>query len=235
MSDLRQNDQQFQPGQLGLKHLLGVMAVVSVVAALSAARLRDLPPARAGLVVVHWLLVAMIAGAFYGFTSLRRRRERIAAGTAMLRVLGRPITESRRRVISWLLLGAVVFDGVIMSVFVLPADLLPALLARTPTTIILLLVNQGLLWRYCLDHWLTNVYTVEFCQYGILTYGKYFPWQAVTRVVWSPVQPTNLVIGCGGTIHEVTIDPAAHAMVREFLARDAALKTNGQLGATEIR
>jgi hypothetical protein len=223
MSDPQSDNQQFQPGQLGLKHLLGVMATVSVVAALSAARLRTLPAMRAGEVVVHWLLVALVAGAFYYSTSLRRRRERLAAGPLILRVAGRPMTEARRQVISWLLVCAVVVDGVVMSVVVLPTGILLELV-DSPFVLLWMLCAQGLLWRYCLDHWLTNVYSVEFCENGVLTYGKYFPWQNTTRIVWSPAQPANLVIGSGGYIHEVTIEPAARAAVSELLASRAAAK-----------
>jgi hypothetical protein len=180
------------------------------------------------VVIVHWLLVALLAGGFYCVTSLRRRRERIAAGPLLLRVSGRPMSQSRRQVISWLLLCAVVLDGVVMSAFVLPAAaaaFLPPFLDRPFAflgTPIYVLIGQGLLWRYCLDHWLTNVYSVEFCENGVLTYGKYFPWQNATRIVWSPAQPANLVIAAGGYVHEVTIEPAAHAAVSELLASRAA-------------
>ncbi len=219
MSDAKHDSERFQPGQLGLAHLLGVMAVVSVVAALSAARLRTLPPMRAGEVVIHWVLVAAIAAAFYGFKSLRRRRERQAAGQVLLRVSARPMSDSRRKLISWLLLAAVVADGVLMSVFVLPEGFLTlGRLGGFNLNMLYVLVGQGLLWRFTLDHWLTNIYSVEFCEHGIVTYGQFFPWPAVTRVAWSPARPNNLVIGANRTIHELTIDPAAREAVSEFLA-----------------
>ena len=226
MSHQSPTDQQFQPGQLGLRHILGVMGAVSVVAALSAASLREMPPLRAGIVVVHWLLVALVAAGMYGITSLRRRRERIQAGSVLLSVFGRPLTAQRRRVVAWLLLSAVVLDGVVMSVFVLPSDVMVELI-HSPS-VIYLVFGQGLLWRYCLDHWVTNVYVVEFCEGGILTYGKFFRWRNITRLVWSPVQPTDLVIACDGFFHQIKIEPTAHAKVDEYLTTSPAVQKLGQ-------
>src|SRR5262245_2428020 len=115
MNQPEDNDN-FQPGQLGVRHLLGAMAVVCVVAGLSASQLRTMPPWRSAAVAGHWLIVAAIAGTIYCRYSFLRRRNRQAAGELLLRVLRRPISEGQRGLITLLLTGAVVADGVVISV-----------------------------------------------------------------------------------------------------------------------
>jgi len=119
--------------------------------------------------------------------------------------------------ISWLLTAAVVGDGVFMSAFVLPGRGLIGLWNASPYHFLWLIIGQGILWGFCLTHWLTNVYWIEFCQYGLLTHSKYFPWQTVTRIGWSPSNPCNLVVLHQGHFAEVTVDPAAHDSVNQML------------------
>lgn len=211
------NSQVFEPGQLGIRHLLGAMLVVSLITALSAAQLRALPAVRAWEVAGHWALVLVIGGGFFYLWSFRRRRNRAAAGPALLRVLCVPMSEGKRKVVSWLLTAAVIADGVIMSAFVLPGSGLLGLWNTSPANLYLLIFGQGILWGFCLIHWLTNVYWIEFCENGLLTHSKYFPWRTVTRIGWSPTKTGNLVVLHGGLFAEMSIDPAARESVSRML------------------
>jgi hypothetical protein len=71
-------------------------------------------------VAAHWLIVAVVAVVIHYRGALSRKRNRSQAGELWLRVLRRPVTEGKRRVIAWLLTAGVVLDGVLISVFVLP-------------------------------------------------------------------------------------------------------------------
>jgi hypothetical protein len=209
--------QSFQPGQLGIRHLLGAMVVISLIAGLSASQLRSLPTLRAWEVAGHWALVWGIGGGIFYFQSLRRRRNRTEAGPTLLSVLCVPMSDGQRKLISWLLTAAVVADGVIMSAIVLPWRGLLDLWNISPTNLLWLIIGQGLLWGFCLTHWLTNVYWIEFCENGLLTHSKYYPWRTVTRIGWSPTKTGNLVVLHRGLFAEVTIDPAAHDAVSGML------------------
>jgi hypothetical protein len=78
-------------------------------------------------------------------------------------------------------------------------------------------VSEGMLWGLCLNHWLTNVYWVEFREQGILTHARFIPWRTITHISWSPATHQNLVILHDGRSHALSIDPAAHEAVSELL------------------
>jgi hypothetical protein len=117
-SGARAADEAFQPGQLGVRHLLGAMTVAAVILGISAARLRTLTAVEAAQVAIHWAVVLSVAGGMFAFGSMRRR-ERAAAGELLLRVLSKPVTERQRRAIRWLLTMLVIIDGIFIS-FVVP-------------------------------------------------------------------------------------------------------------------
>jgi hypothetical protein len=198
-------DEGFEPGQLGIRHLLGAMTVAAIVLGLSAARLRSLSRADALQVGLHWLIVLGVAGGMFVGQSLARRRNRLAAGELLLRVLTRPMTEERRRIIRWLLTVGVVADGLYIS-----------LLAHDAASFA---VYECMLWSSCLHHWLANVYWVEFREHGLLLHTAFWPWQKMTRIGWSPAQWNHLVCLSAGYHKEVPIDPASRAEVNQLLAK----------------
>jgi hypothetical protein len=231
---LRENEELFQPGQLGVRHLLGVMTVAAIVLGASAVRLRTLRPWEVGAVAAHWTIVLSIAGGTFYYTSWRRRRDRAAAGQLLLRVLCKPMTERRRTFIKWLLTALVVIDGIFISLVVYPGATAPKLSnAGVPTVDVLgailqgampqVAVWEGALWGWCLAHWLTNIYWVEFRQHGILMYAGYFPWKGMSHLGWSTIHPERLVFLQGGHVREVAINPASHAAVDEVLKGRMAL------------
>src|SRR5262245_29150136 len=105
----------FQPGQLGIRHLLGLLTVAALILGVSAARLRSMGALEAGLVAIHWAIVLAIAGVSFVFSVVRRRSNQKAAGELFLRVLCKPMTERRRAIIRWSLTAFVVLDGVFIS------------------------------------------------------------------------------------------------------------------------
>ena len=235
-------DEAFQPGQLGMRHLLGAMTVAAVILGVSAARLRTMTAAEAAQVGIHWAIVLSITGVVFVFASRRRRRQRAAAGELVLRVLSKPMTERRRLAIRWLLTMLVILDGIFISLAVIP-DGPTSRLVRTVGLVgifwgflrsirLQMLIGEGMLWGACVNHWLTNVYWVEFREQGILTHARFIPWQSVTRIGWSPVHLQNLVILHGGRCEELSIDPASREVVDDLLTnldppRYAAKKGDG--------
>jgi hypothetical protein len=198
-----QDDSRFRPGQLGLKHLLAVLAIASVVMAFAGAQLRTAPLWRTGEFFLHWLAVGGLAAGIYYTSGLNRRQNRAAAGELVL-------------VISWALLAAAVGSAILMSVVVLPRGILQ-LFASRPTMFAWIVVGQSFLWSACLDHWLRNIYWVEFRERGILLNDQFVPWSEIKRITWSPTKNGNLVVSRGGFVHELPIDPAAHDEVDALL------------------
>jgi hypothetical protein len=178
----------FQPGQLGTRHLLGVMTVAAIILGISAARLRTLTALEIGLVAAHWAIVLSIAGVTFYVTSRRRRRDQTAAGGLLLCALCRPMSERRRATIKWVLTALVIIDGIFISLVVYPGLTPPKLSQRGLTTAGIMAAAlrgampqialwEGGLWGWCLSHWLTNVYRVEFREHGILMYSGFCPYR----------------------------------------------------------
>jgi hypothetical protein len=212
-------DAAFQPGQVGIRHLLGVMTGAAIVVGVSAARLRTMTTVEAGQVAIHWLYVLAVAGGGYGGQVFWQRRVQRASGHIWLRVLQKPVTESRRRFIRWLLTAAVVLDGIFISLAVAPGRTLGEALKSTYilTLLIQLPMMEGWLWLACIRHWLTNPYWVEFREHGILTRVGFFPWKSMSRIGWSSVLPHNLAFVCRRTLVGLPIDPASHQAVDKVL------------------
>ena len=173
------DDSRFHPGQLGLKHLLTVLAIVSIVMAFAGAQLRNQPPRRIAEFFGHWLLVAAVTVIWFYVQSLARRRNRLAAGELILRVTRVPMTETRPKVVAWAVLVGAVGSAIFMSVVALPGGFVEHFV-RSPGSFVWIIIGQGALWRMCLDHWLANVHWVEFREHGILIYDAYFPWSKIT-------------------------------------------------------
>jgi len=223
-------DESFQPGQLGTRHLLGIITVAAIILGVSSARLRMMTRLDVGLVALHWAIVLALAGIPFSFGCWRRRRDRAAAGELLLRVLCKPMTETRRTITKWLLTGLVVLDGVFISAVVYPALDAP----KNPTGGLTSLsvvnavfrgvmpqtaVTEGMIWGLCMNHWLTNIYWVEFRTGGILTYAGYYPWHAMSRIGWSPVYPNRLSLVLQGRLMHITTDPASHDAVNQLLEK----------------
>jgi hypothetical protein len=226
-----QPDEPFQPGQVGVRHLLGGMTVAGVVLAVSAARLRSLGPLQAGQVAAHWALLAVVAGGTFYFHSRRRRRNRAAAGELWLRVLRRPVTTTGRTVIALLLTACVVLDGIFVSLAAVPAKNFGELFLRigpSMNSLFYLLFAESLLWGACLNHWLSNVYWVEFRENGLLTHSRYLPWNSIHRIAWSPAHPQNLVIMHNRLVEEMPINPASHDAVSELLDKFVARRQSSE-------
>jgi hypothetical protein len=194
------------------------MGVACLVAGLSASQLRTLPLERSLIVAAHWILVALIAAAFYAYGAWRLRRDQRLAGEMLLRVLRRPFTAGRRVWIACGLTAAVVVDGVAMSVF------LPYVLSQQRDEAMNLagvavqaVVGQGLLWGACLNGWANNLYWLAFHEHGLLTKDRFYPWFSITSIHWSPqVSPRLLVYG---DYHlDMTIDPADQKDVSRVLS-----------------
>lgn len=208
----------YQPGQLGTQHLLGAMAVVCLVAGLSASSVRSLPPERGAVVAIHWAVVAAVAFAFYGRGAFKRRRDRRAAGELLLRVLRHPFTELRRQWLAWGLTAAVVIDGVVMSAFILPNvpfptfkdDMGPYALGFQAVMV------EGLLWGGCLDAWAGNIYWLGFHEHGLLTKDRFYPWKGIDRIAWDPAKSPQIAV-YGEFYLEMTLDPADHQAVTSVL------------------
>ena len=196
------------------------MAVVSLIAACSAAKLRTLPASLALEVVAHWALVAVIAlGVFYYRAWLRCRHAEMA-GPLLLRVRRIAIKGRKRLSVSLLLTGFVIVDGVFMSVIALPTGaFLKMLTTWPPYGFVLIMFGQGVLWSYCWEHWTADVYWVEFRQNGLRLFANYCPWRAMTRIGWSPAHPNRLVILYRGFFTELAIEPDAKNAVTDLLAR----------------
>jgi len=216
-------NESFQPGQLGVRHLLGTMVVVCVISGLSASQLRSMPLLKSAEVAGYWLLVAAIAGTIYYRGVVQRRSNRHAAGELLLRVLRKPISDGQRKSVAILLTAGVIASGVVMSV-VLPnfyRIFLTALKGKDPfhasfsavAAICWLFLGQGILWGACLDHWLTNVYWAEIRQNGLLTHGRYYPWADVEQIVWSPDKFGRLTVLTARYEQDMTIDPASRKAV----------------------
>jgi hypothetical protein len=210
------DDSRFRPGQLGLKHLLAVLAIVSIVMAFAGAQLRTQPPRRIAEFFGHWLLVAVVTVIWFYFQSLARQTNRLAAGELMLRVTRVPMTETRRKLVAWVVLVGAVGSAIFMSVVALPSGFVEHFVS-SPGSLFWIIIGQGALWRICLDHWLANVHWVEFREHGILVYDAYFPWSKITRIGWSPTKSGNLVFSCRNCMHELPIDPGAHDEVDALL------------------
>lgn len=209
-----------QPGQLGTRHLLGVMAAVCLVAGLSAASIRSLAPERAAVVGVHWLLVAAVAAAFFGRGAFKRRRDRRAAGEMLLRVLRQPFTEQRRKWVAWGLTAAVIIDAVVMSVSVLPNLQVPT---RTDDSFHFFafglqgVLIEGLMWGGCLDAWAGNVNWLGFHEHGLLTKDRFYPWPTISRIEWNPAKSPHFVV-YGDYYLDMTLGPADFQAVSGVLA-----------------
>jgi hypothetical protein len=214
-------EEPFRPGQIGIRHLLGAMTVAAVVVACCAARLRSLSPLQAIQVVGHWAIVAVIASIVVFRGSWKRRQHRAAAGDLLLRVARRPITGTGQTVVAFLLTTVVVLDGVLISFAVLPAPNVEFLwlILRNAYSLYWLFLGEGMLWGVCLNHWLADVYWLEFRKNGLLTHGAYFPWESVSRLGWSPAHPQNLVFLAGKRFHEMRMDPASRTAVSQMLDR----------------
>lgn len=211
----------FQPGQLGLRHLLGLLTVVAMVLGFSAARLRAMTTVEAGQVAIHWLYLLIVAGGGYLIQTIWRRRVTKPAGAVMLRVLQKPVTESRRRRIRWLLTVAVILDGIFISLAVGHGKTIGEAL-QTPgigTVLIQLPMMEGWLWLAWIHHWLSNPYWVEFREQGILVNRGFYPWDEISHLGWSSLRPRNLAFFCQGMIIDLPIDPASHAAVDELLEK----------------
>lgn len=131
------------------------------------------------------------------------------------------MTEDTRLVISWAVLAAAVGSAIFMSVVVLPQGILQ-MFATWPTIVAWIVIGQGFLWSTCLDHWLRNIYWVEFCEHGSLLNEQFVPWAEIKRIGWSPTKNGSLVVSRGGYMHELPIDPAAHDDVDALLTARAA-------------
>jgi hypothetical protein len=213
----------FQPGQVGIRHLLGLMSVVSIVFAVSAARIRTLQPLQVALVAWHWTVLFLIVGIIFYFTSRRRRRHLAAAGELLLPVYSRPLTARRQAIIKWVLTTLVILDGIFISLGLDPTmNIRQPQSAWTRTHWIAFLcshiipqhaISEGLLWGWCLHHWITNVFLVEIRQNGLLTYAGYFAWKNMSGLHWSTAHPGRLVFFCRRRVMEIPIDPASRFSV----------------------
>ncbi|MDX1944181.1 MAG: hypothetical protein SFU86_02140 [Pirellulaceae bacterium] len=209
----------FQPGQLALRHLLGAMTVVGIIAGLSAAQIRGADRQRAWEIALHWILVTGIAGGTFLWSGIALRRWRVAAGPLLLRCGSVPQSSQRRRNIAALLTSLVILDGVFMSAFALPAGAFSMAWSTAPHIAVLMLFGQGLLFANCWSHWVADVFWVEFRWQGIVLPREYLPWTGVSRAVWSPTFHHRLVVLHRGRYHELAIDPAAAAEVTAVLDR----------------
>jgi hypothetical protein len=216
-----QQEEALQPGQLGTRHFFGAMTVATIVLGVSAARMRTMSLLEAAQVALHWLIVLGIAGGGFALQSAWRRRIEKSAGVIWLRVLQKPVTESRRRIIRWLLTLAVVLDGIFISLVFSPGSRFKDLGNPSfPVGIqFQFLAIEGGLWWACLNHWVRNVYWVQFREQGILIDRGFLPWKSISRIAWSPVRPQNLVILHRGHFAELPIEPAAHQAVNSVLER----------------
>jgi hypothetical protein len=82
--------------------------------------------------------------------------------------------------------------------------------------------GQGALWAYCWDHWTQDVYSVEFCEHGVLTCEKLFLWSKISRIGWSPATPKHLTILAGGFHRALPIADEYRSQVDDFLHNRAA-------------
>jgi hypothetical protein len=184
---------EFQPGQVALRHLLGATAVASVIAAMAASSIRSQPTPRAIEVVVMWTIVAGIATVMFFSKAMQRRRQRLQAGRTLLRVSTVSLNPGQRTAVSWLLTLGVIVAAFFMS-FVWMAPRMFTSGNDDPALLLVLLGGQGALWAYCWDHWTQDVYSVEFCEHGVLTCEKLFLWSKISRIGWSPATPKHLAI-----------------------------------------
>ena len=190
--------------------------MAAVVLGLCSARLRSLPAAALIQVGFHWVVVLGTALVSFGMHALWRRRYHAAAGDVLLRVLSQPVTERSRRITRWLLTAAVAVDGVFISSAVVPVQTTKNALFFIPQ-FSQYFFYEGLLWAWCLHHWLANVYWVEFRERGLLTYTGYIPWASMTRISWSPAVANQLVVLERGFFRQLAIDPAARQEVDALL------------------
>ena len=119
-----------------------------------------------------------------------------------------------------LLTACVVLDGIFVSVAAVPARNFSELCLRVGpllSSLVYLAFAESLLWGACLNHWLSNVYWVEFRENGLLTHSRYLPWNSINRIGWAPAHPQNLVIMHSRLVEEMPIDPASHDAVNEVL------------------
>ncbi|HZN35016.1 MAG TPA: hypothetical protein VFB80_14405, partial [Pirellulaceae bacterium] len=150
--------------------------------------------------------VAGVAGAIGYRVALRRRRDRLRAGQLLLSVMRFPITGNRRKWTVWGLTAAVILDGVVMSVLVLPAaplfdsqDDFPPMLGFAVQVVLV----QAILWCACLDGWTYDV-ALGFHEHGLLTKERFYAWTTISRIQWT--SPQLAVYGEHSLI--VGIDPA---------------------------
>jgi hypothetical protein len=213
----------FQPGQLGIRHLLGLMGLVSLILAVSSARLRSLQPLQAALVAWHWAVLLLVVGIAFFVSSRWRRRDKLAAGDLVLRAYSRSLTTPRSSVAKWLLTLLVLLDGIYISLAFVPMMSIPQ--TQGPWTrsdwIAFLVGNvvpqnaitEGLLWAWCLNHWLSNVYLVEVRQNGIITSAGYFAWEKMTGLRWSTIHTGSLIFSHRLHVVEIPIEPASRHSV----------------------
>jgi hypothetical protein len=210
------NDSRFRPGQLGLKHLLAVLAIVSVVMACAAAQLRTQPLLGIGEFFLYWLIVGVLAGSLYYARGISLRRDRASAGDLLLQANHIHLTESKRRFGCWTMLLAAIGSAILVSLYFLPQGLL-AMLDSRPRFAFAVVFGEGLLWAICLELWLTRSPPIEFRERGILCLGRYFCWESITRIGWSTMKNGNLVFSSGSVMHDLPIDPAVRDEVDAIL------------------
>ena len=126
------------------------------------------------------------------------------------------MTHGRRRAFTLLLTAGIILDGIFMSSATISGESVVSIL-RSVNSLYYLLFMEASLWAACLNHWLTNVYWIEFREHGILTHARYYPWPTITRIGWSPAHPQRLFLLHSGRFEEMTIDPASRAEVDRLL------------------
>jgi hypothetical protein len=147
------------------------------------------------------------------------------------------MTDRKREAIKWLLTALVVLDGISISLSLFPFSSLPRLpkTGASATTMAFAVMNgmrpqtavwEGVLWAWCLSHWLTNVYRIEFCERGILMHSGFWPWAGMKRLGWSSVFSNQLVFFHKGIAVHIVIDPASRGTVEELLEKVRAGELN---------
>lgn len=216
--DHAEDSASFQPGQLGVRHLLGAMAVASLILGVTATRLRTMTAVEAAQVAYHWFFVLIVAVGGYMLQSLWRRRTERNAGELWLTVQQKPVSPKRRQWIRWLLTLAVVADGIFIGFAAWPAKSVWEGFLRSPVHIQLPML-EGWLWLSCIRNWLSNPYLVEFREHGILAWNMYYPWKSMTHLGWSGIYPNKLAFVCHRHIAGLQIEPAGQAAVSDLLKR----------------
>jgi hypothetical protein len=217
---------EFQPGQLGVRHLLGFMSVAAVIFGVSAARLRTMQPLERVVIGWNWFVILALLAVTFSVTSRRQRQKRQAAGKLLLQAYARPNSEGSRTIAKWTLTALVILDGILMSVGLYPHAFIPKssgpwsrldmfLFAMNFTSMTAL--ARGTIWSWCLTHWLKNIHLMELRENGLLTHFAYHPWSQMKRLSWSTIFPSKLMFFCGGNQGSFFIDPASREDVEAVL------------------